>query len=271
MQPKEGQEMGERLKGKVAIVTGAGCVGQGWGNGNATAVLFAREGAKILAVDINLAAAEETKAIIDREGGESMACCADVSKSEDVRAFVARCIEAYGRIDILHNNVGIGILGGPVELSEEEWDRVNDVNAKSVFLTCKYVLPYMEKQGGGAIVNVSSLASICDNGTPYIAYSASKAAVNQMTQSIAMQYAKKNIRVNCILPGYMDTPMTYGLKDVYGDVEAMKRMRMSRVPLGRLGEGWDTAYAALFLVSDEAKFITGAQLVVDGGQSCCSP
>jgi NAD(P)-dependent dehydrogenase (short-subunit alcohol dehydrogenase family) len=261
-----------RLKDKVAIVVGAGSCGPGWGNGKATAVLFARQGARVFAVDINLAAAEETKAIIDQEGGECTAHRADVSKSAEVEAFVKRCVEVYGRIDILHNNVGIGALGGPVELSEEDWDRVHGANIKGIFLACKYVLPHMEEQGGGAIVNISSMASIRDNGTGYIAYSTSKAAVNQLTQSVAMQYAKKNIRVNCIIPGYMDTPMTHALVDFYGgDLEKMRQIRRGRVPLGRLGEGWDTAYAALFLASDEAKFITGTQLIVDGGQSCVSP
>ena len=264
--------MRDRLKDKVAIVVGAGSVGPGWGNGKATAVVFAREGAKVFAVDVNLAEAEETKGIIDQEGGECTAHKADVSNAAEVEAFVKRCMEIYGRIDILHNNVGIGVLGGPVELSEEDWDRVHAVNLKGIFLTCKYVLPHMEAQGGGAIVNISSLASIRDNGTGYIAYSTSKAGVNQLTQSVAMQYAKKNIRVNCIVPGYMDTPMTHSLVEFYGgDLEKMREIRRSRVPLGRLGEGWDTAYAALFLASDEAKFITGTQLIVDGGQSCISP
>jgi len=263
--------MGERLKDKVAPVVGAGSIGPGWGNGKATAVLFAREGAKVFAVDINLSAVEESKAIIDKEGGECTAHQADVSKSKEVGNFVKRCLEIYGKIDILHNNVGIGVLGGPIETSEEDWDRVIAVNLKGIFLTCKYVLPYMERQGGGAIINISSLASIRDNGNAYVSYSASKAAVNQLTQSVAMQYAKKNIRVNCILPGYIDTPMTHGLKALYGGLEKMKEIRISRIPLRRLGEAWDTAYAALFLASDEAKFITGIQLIVDGGQSCFSP
>ena len=264
--------MGERLKDKVAIVVGAGSIGPGWGNGKATAVLFAREGAKVFAVDINLTAAEETKAIIDREGGTCVVYRADVSKSAEVESFVKRCVEIYGRIDILHNNVGIGVLGGPVELSEKDWDHVYGANIKGIFLTCKYVLPHMERQGGGSIVNISSMASIRDNGIGYLAYSTSKAAVNQLTQSVAIQYAKKNIRVNCIIPGYMDTPMTHALVRFYGgDLENMRKIRSERVPLGRLGEGWDTAYAALFLASDEAKFITGTQLIVDGGQSCVCP
>lgn len=264
--------MGERLNNKVAIVIGAGSSGPGWGNGKATAVLFAREGAKVFAVDINPDAAEETKVIIAGEGCECTAHKADVSKIAEVEALVRRCIEVYGRVDVLHNNVGIGILGGAVELSEADWDRVYGANLKSVFFTCKYVLPHMVDQGGGAIVNISSMASIRDNGTGYIAYSTSKAALNQLTQSVAMQYAKHNIRVNCIIPGYMDTPMTHGLAEFYGgDVENMRQIRKKLVPLGRLGEGWDTAHAALFLASDEAKFITGTQLIVDGGQSCVSP
>ena len=263
--------MGERLKGKVAIVTGAGSVGPGWGNGKATAVLFAREGAKVFAVDMNLAAVEETKGIIDQEGGECTVDKADVSKSDEVKAMVERCIETYGRIDILHNNVGIVVVGGPVETSEETWDRVNAVNLKSMFLTCKYVLPYMEKQGGGAIVNISSIAAIRYTGIPYVTYYATKAGILQMTQGIALQYAEKNIRANAILPGLMNTPMIREpLKEAYadGDVEKMIEIRNNQCPMKRMGDAWDVAYAALFLASDEAKYITGTQLVVDGGITC---
>ena len=152
--------MGERLKNKVAIITGAGSVGPGWGNGKATSVLFAREGAKIYAVDINLKAAEETKAIIDQEGGVCTVQKMDVSRSDEVKSMVDQCVETYGTIDILHNNVGIVVAGGPVETSEETWDRVMAINLKSMFLTCKYVLPHMEKQGGGVIINISSIAAI---------------------------------------------------------------------------------------------------------------
>lgn len=263
--------MGERLKDKVAIVTGAGSVGPGWGNGKATAVLFAREGAKVFAVDMNLAAVEETKGIIDQEGGECTVDKADVSKSTEVKAMVERCIETYGRIDILHNNVGIVVVGGPVETSEETWDRVNAVNLKSMFLTCKYVLPYMEKQGGGAIVNISSIAAIRYTGIPYVTYYATKAGILQMTQGIALQYAEKNIRANAILPGLMNTPMIREpLKEAYadGDVEKMIEIRNNQCPMKRMGDAWDVAYAALFLASDEAKYITGTQLVVDGGITC---
>ena len=263
--------MGERLKDKVAIVTGAGSVGPGWGNGKATAVLFAREGARVLGVDISLAAVEETKGIIDQEGGDCTVHEADVSKSDEVKATVQRCIQTYGRIDILHNNVGIVVVGGPVETSEETWDRVHAVNLKSMFLTCKYVLPHMERQGGGAIVNISSIAAIRYTGIPYLTYYTTKAGILQLTQSIALEYAEKNIRANAILPGLMNTPMIVEpLKEAYGggDVEKMIEIRNNQCPTKKMGDAWDVAYAALFLASDEAKYITGTQLVVDGGITC---
>jgi len=258
--------MGDRLNGKVAIVTGAGSIGPGIGNGKASAIVYAREGARVMAVDINLKAAEETANIISEEGGECIASRADVTKSSDCRAMVERCILTFGRVDILHNNVGIVELGGPVEAAEESWDRVMDVNLKSIFLTCKYVLPYMEKQGCGSIVNISSIAAL---GPPYpaVSYTASKAGIIALSRDIAIQYAPKGIRVNAILPGYMNTPMvvasvvqTYG-----GNLEEMIRKRDALCPTGKQGEAWDVAYAALFLASDEAKYITGTTLVVDGG------
>ncbi len=263
--------MGERLKDKMAIVTGAGSVGPGWGNGKATAVLFAREGASVLGVDISLAAVEETKGIIDQEGGDCTVHEADVSKSDEVKAMVERCIQTYGRIDILHNNVGIIVVGGPVETSEETWDRVNAVNLKSMFLTCKYVLPHMERQGGGAIVNISSITAIRYTGIPYVTYYTTKAGILQLTQSIALEYAERNIRANAILPGLMNTPMIVEpLKEAYGDgdVEKMIEIRNNQCPTKKMGDAWDVAYAALFLASDEAKYITGTQLVVDGGITC---
>lgn len=263
--------MGDRLKNKVAIVTGAGSVGPGWGNGKATAVLFAREGAKVWAVDISLAAVEETKAIIEREGGICSIMRMDVSKSEEVKAMVDQCLKTYGRIDILHNNVGIVVVGGPVEIDEATWDRVMEVNLKSMFLTCKYVLPQMEKQGGGVITNISSIAGIRYTGVPYVTYSTTKAGILGFTQSIALQYAAKNIRANSILPGLMNTPMIVEpLKGVYGggDVQRMIEVRNQQCPTKKMGEAWDVAYAALFLASDEAKYVTGAQIVVDGGITC---
>jgi len=263
--------MGDRMKNKVAIVTGAGSVGPGWGNGKATAVLFAREGAKVFAVDVNLKAAEETKSIIEKEGGICTIQKADVTKANEVKAVVDQCIKTYGRIDILHNNVGIVVVGGPVETGEETWDRVMAVNLKSIFLTCKYVIPHMERQGGGVITNISSIAAIRYTGVPYITYYASKAGILGLTQGIALQYADKNIRANAILPGLMNTPMIREpLKDAYaaGDVEKMIEIRNQQCPTGKMGDAWDVAHAALFLASDDAKYITGAQIVVDGGITC---
>ncbi|MEO3429231.1 glucose 1-dehydrogenase [Pelagibius sp. CAU 1746] len=257
-----------RLEGKVAVIVGAGSSGPGWGNGKAAAVLFAREGAKVFCVDINAAAAEETAEIIRGEGGAAEACRADGADAGDAEAMVARCLEVFGRIDVLDNNVGILEVGGPVETSEESWDRVLDVNLKSMFLACKHVIPVMLRQGGGAIVNIGSIAGIRDTGVPYISYSTSKGAVVPFTRSIAMQYAGQGIRANAVLPGLMNTPMIVEpLKEAYaqGDVEEMIRRRDAQCPMGRMGDAWDVAYAALFLASDEAKYVTAAELVVDGG------
>ncbi len=262
---------GDRLQNKVVLVTGAGSAGPGWGNGKATATLFAREGAQVFAVDLNPEAVEETREIIEAEGGHCTAHQADVSKADQVELMVHHCVETYGRLDVLHNNVGIVAVGGPVEVSEEEWDRILETNLKSMFLTCKYALPVMERQLQGAIVNISSTSSIRYSGYPSVAYNASKGAVNQLTQNIAVQYADKGIRANCVLPGLMNTPMIVKpLKDAYGagGVEEMILKRDSLVPMGKMGDAWDVAYAALFLASDEARYITGACLVVDGGLTC---
>lgn len=263
--------MGNRLQDKVALVIGAGSIGPGWGNGKAAAVLFAREGAKVFAVDINEAAAAETCSIIEEEGGTAIPWTADASRSDQVEALVQACIDEFARIDVLQNNVGIVSLGGPVELDEAEWDRVLDINLKSFYLTCKYVLPHMERQGAGSIVNISSVTSIRWLGIPYLTYSATKAAINQLTQAVALQYAPKGIRCNAVLPGLMATPMTrIGLPGAYaeGDSEQMDEIRAAQCPTGRMGDAWDVAYASLFLASDEARYITGHPLVVDGGLTC---
>lgn len=262
--------MDQRLGGKVAIVTGAGQTpGDTIGNGRAIALLFARAGAKVLLVDICLNSARETQEMIAKEGGDAFALAADVSKSDDCRRIAAECSERYGRIDILINNVGTGGEElGPVQLKEENWDRIYNVNVKSMYLTCKHVIPHMERQQGGCIINISSIASVC--ASPMLAYKTSKSAVNSLTHSIAITYAPKGIRVNCIMPGYMNTPMAIeGISRLLGiQKEDIIKQRNSRIPLaGGMGSGWDTAYAALFLASDEAKFITGALLPVDGGQS----
>ncbi len=260
--------MGERLKGKVALVTGIGSAGPGWGNGKATATLFAREGASVFGCDLRLAAAEETKEIITSEGGTCTVSQVDVSHSDQVEAMVQQCIETYGTVDILLNNVGIVEVGGPVELSEESWDRIMAVNVKSVFLTCKYCLPIMEKNGYGAIVNISSIGALRFTGYPSCAYNASKGAINALTQNVAIQYAAKGIRANCVLPGLMNTPMIQEpLKKTYadGDIDRMIDIRNQQCPTGKMGDGWDVAHAALFLASAEAKYINGENLVVDGG------
>jgi NAD(P)-dependent dehydrogenase (short-subunit alcohol dehydrogenase family) len=265
--------MAGRLEGKVAIVTGAGSSGPGWGNGKATAAVFAREGAKVFAVDLKRAAAEETKSVIEGEGGTCAVHAGDMSKAADVQAMVEACLSTFGRADILHNNVGIVAIGGPVEQSEADWDRVIDVNLKSMFLTCKQVLPVMvrqfEKDGrGGAIVNIGSIAGIRWLGVPYISYHASKGAVSQFSKAVAMEYAAKGIRCNTILPGLMNTPMIVEpLANAYGKggVATMIEKRNAQCPTGKMGDAWDVAYAALFLASDEAKYITGVDLPVDGG------
>ena len=262
--------MGHRLENKVAIVTGAGQTpGDTVGNGRAISILFAREGARVLLVDRNIASARETQAIIEKEGGTAFAFEADITRASDCQRMADTCAERYGHIDILVNNVGTGGRDGtPVQVTEETWQRIFDVNLKSMYLTCKYVLPYMEERESGAIVNISSIAAVC--ATPMLAYKTSKAGVNAFTHTIAMQYAKKGIRVNTIMPGLMNTPMA-----IEGISKAMKidkneliERRSKAVPLkGGMGDGWDTAYGALFLASDEAKFITGAALPIDGGQS----
>ncbi|WP_262331565.1 SDR family NAD(P)-dependent oxidoreductase [Bosea sp. BH3] len=257
---------GPRLNGKVAIVFGAGSIGEGWGNGKAAAAAYARAGARVVAVDLNAAAAEATRDIILSEGHEAIAVAADTTSLADVERSVEAARSAFGRIDILHNNVGITSQGGPVETGEDVWDRVMTVNVKSMFLTCKAVLPLMEQQGAGAIINIGALGGVRWTGYAYCAYAASKGAVNSFTQSIALQYAGKGIRANCILPGVMDTPHIYKqISGFYQDNDAMVAARHKMSPTGRMGDGWDVAHAAVFLASDEAKYINGVELFVDGG------
>jgi NAD(P)-dependent dehydrogenase (short-subunit alcohol dehydrogenase family) len=262
------QTMPGRLQDKIAMVFGAGA-SEGMGNGKATAIAYAREGAKVVAIDLDLAAAEATRDAIGGEGGEAMALAADVIDSAAVAATVEATMRRYGRIDILHNNVGINEKGGPVELEEEVWDRVMDVNVKSMFLTCKHVLPVMEAQESGAIINISSIAGIRGTGQNFVSYAASKAAVNHFTRAVAMQYAAKNIRANVILPGLMDTPRIYRhMIAHFSSVEEMRRKRAEAVPMKRMGDAWDIAWASVFLASDEARYITGVELCVDGGITC---
>ena len=262
--------MAGRLEDKVALVVGAGSVGPGWGNGKAAAVLFAREGARVVCADVNLAAAEETAATITAEGGHAVAVRADVSSHDDIRRMVQACVDAYARVDVLDYNVGLAQVGGVVELPEADWDRVMDINLKGCYLTMKHVIPLMEAQGAGSIINISSIAGIRHTGVPYTTYYASKAGMIQLSKAVAVDYAARNIRVNTVLPGLMKTPMvetSAGLAAEYadGDVEAMWKARASQCPMGRMGDAWDVAYACLFLASDESRYVTGLELVVDGG------
>jgi NAD(P)-dependent dehydrogenase (short-subunit alcohol dehydrogenase family) len=259
-----------RLKDKVAVVVGAGQTpGDTIGNGRATAILFAREGARVVLVDYNLKSALETQALIEAEGGTCFSVEADVTRADDCAGFVRAAVEAYGHIDVLHNNVGIG--GGDDEIlsmTEESWDRIMTVNLKGMFLSSRSVLPLMREQRSGSIINISSIAAVCS--TTIVAYKTSKAGVNALTHQIALENAKYNIRANAILPGLMNTPMAIeGISKSRGvPKEDLIRQRDASVPLGgKMGTAWDVAYAALFLASDEAKFITGVMLPVDGGQS----
>jgi NAD(P)-dependent dehydrogenase (short-subunit alcohol dehydrogenase family) len=261
--------MAKRLENKVALVTGAGSIGPGWGNGKATAVLFAREGARVFAVDIKLAAAVETRGIIEGEGGVCRAHEADVARADKVEAMVDACLGAFGRIDVLINNVGIARTGGIVTTEEADWDEVCDVNQKSVYLVCKYVVPHMERQGGGAIVNIASIAAHRWTGISYASYYATKGAVVSLSRAIALELAKKGIRCNSVSPGLMNTPMVHhGLTGAYGeegDIENLIRVRDAQCPMGHMGDAWDTAHACLYLASDEARYVTAHDLVVDGG------
>lgn len=258
-----------RLHNKVALVVGAGSSGPGWGNGKTAAVLFAREGALVAAVDISRTAAEETCALIEGERGRSMILVADATDATDVKRVVGAAMERFGRIDVLHNNVGATIIGDPIDMSEADWQRSIDINLTSAFLTCKNVLPLMLRQGSGAIVNVSSLASIQVNAYPYFGYLTAKAGLNQFTRAIAVRYASSGIRANAVLPGVIDTPLVeQQLGGQFADAGEMRQKRNAASPMGRMGDAWDVAYASLFLASDEAKYITGVCLPVDGGKSC---
>jgi NAD(P)-dependent dehydrogenase (short-subunit alcohol dehydrogenase family) len=259
-----------RLEGKVAIVTGAGCIGPGWGNGRAVAVRFAQEGARIFAVDRHAEAMTETLALIEAEGGEVQSHVCDVTSDADVASMVAACLERFGRVDVLVNNVGGSAKGGVVEMSESVWDQQLDLNLKSVFLTCKHTMPAMLAQGGGSIVNTASASGVRWTGAAQIAYSCAKAAVLQFSRAAAVEYAGRGIRVNTVVPGQLHTPLVDSRlagQRAGGDLQALLAQRQARIPLGFMGDGRDTANAALFLASDEARFVTGADIVVDGGMT----
>jgi len=260
--------MDQRLQGRVALVFGAGSVGSGWGNGKASAVAYARAGAEVVCVDWNPDAAGETVQLIRDEKGSAQAVACDITKEDQVASVVERCLAQLGRVDILHNNVGHAKIGGPVDFPEAEWQRQLDLNVTGVFLACKHVLPVMLKAGRGVITNISSVAGWRYTGYDYPSYYASKGAINQFTVGLALQYAKQGIRANAIMPGLMDTPHIYQhIAEAYGSREEMVQKRHDLCPTGRMGTGWDIAHAAVFLATDEAQYITGVCLPVDGGLS----
>lgn len=259
-----------RFRDKVAIVTGAGCVAAGWGNGRAIAVRLAEEGAWVLAVDRDPMRLEETISLAGpaRERIATYAC--DVTRQDEVAAMAAACEARFGTIDILVNNVGGSAAGGPVEMSEEVWDSQVDFNLKSVFLTCKHVLPTMIAKRSGAIVNIASTSGLRWTGSAQVAYAATKAGVIQLSRVVAVQHAPLGIRVNTVVPGQLHTPMVesrLAKQRSGGDVDALLAQRQKRIPLGFMGDGRDTAAAVLFLASDDARFITGTEVVVDGGMT----
>src|SRR5881394_2905321 len=256
--------MSGRLEGKVAIVAGAGASGDVIGNGQATAILFAREGAKVICADLFEERALATVGTITREGGQSFAVRADVSKAADCQAMVRAALERFGRLDILHNNVGISVRADVLEVTEEQWDRVMAINVKSIVLAAKYAIPEMVKAGGGSIINVASIAGLRANqSTPY---STSKAAVIGITRSMAGDHGRQGIRVNCIVPGLIYGPMVAPRMDA-----ALRETRKQASALGTEGTGWDIGWAAVFFASDESRWITGVALPVDAGLLVMSP
>ncbi|SHH10706.1 SDR family NAD(P)-dependent oxidoreductase [Pollutimonas bauzanensis] len=256
-----------RLNGKVAIVTGCGTIGDGWGNGKAAAAVLARQGASIYGCDLSIEAAQQSAKVISDEGGKIHVRQCDVTDSRQVAALVKACMDAYGRIDILVNNVGRSEPGDPVTMSEETWNDQLQVNLTSSFLCCKHVIPLMQAAGGGSIINISSIAGLRYAGKPQVGYAAAKAALMQMTATTAVIYAKDGIRLNSVVPGLMFTPLVERLATKYagGDFEGFVAHRHNQVPTGKMGDSWDVANAVAFLASDESKYITGQQLIVDGG------
>jgi NAD(P)-dependent dehydrogenase (short-subunit alcohol dehydrogenase family) len=262
--------MTKRLESRICIVVGGGQTpGLTLGNGKATALRFAQEGATVVVADRHLDAAHDTVQAIEAAGGTALAQRADVTDDTSVRQLVQLCLQRYGRLDVLHNNVGVSSEGGDTaidDMTSDVFDRIHAVNLRGMAMTCKYALEVMVRQGNGVIVNVGSIAAF--NVHPTLAYKTSKAGVSALTQHIAVKYAKLGIRANCILPGSMATPMAVdGAARRKGlDRDALSVQRDSKVPLrGKQGSAWDVANAALFLASDEANFITGINLPVDGG------
>lgn len=256
------------LTGKVALVTGLGqSEGEGWGIGAACAFQLAKQGAKIFGGNRTLKSAEFTRDRIREAGGVCDVVATDVTDSSSVKHLVESCMEKHGRIDILLNNVGRSEPGCPATMTEAVWDSQMDINLKSVYLTCHLVLPIMEAQGSGSIVSISSIAGLRYIGKAQIAYNTTKAALLQFSKATAVIYARRGVRLNCVVPGLMETPYTFQMAARYadGDYEKFKAQRDRQVPMGRMGDAWDVANTALFLASHEARYVTGQEIVVDGG------
>lgn len=280
VEPNENTPSRNRVAGKVVIVSGAGSVGEGWGNGKAAAYVYGKEGARVLCVDFRDDAAEETAALIRDAGGEALAYQADVTDERLVEAMVKRCMAEWDGVDILHNNVGGQGTGRSLEsITVDDWNATFARNVTSAMLTCRAVAPVMEQGGGGAIVNIASIAGIRHLNVPTAVYSATKGAMIQFTRNIAIEHARKGVRANCVLPGYIDTPFIRRIVDGkpsytykgYETAEEYCAARDAVIPSGRMGTGFDVAYASLFLASDEASHITGIELTVDGGVTATCP
>lgn len=256
--------MSGRVQGKRVAVIGAGSVGPGWGNGKAAAVLYAREGASVLCVDLNPEAAEETVQLIREEGGDAQLHVADMTRAEEAQGTVDKARDCLGGLDILHFNVGISTRGGIESTGFDEWQKVFSVNLDAAFHTTKAALPLLE-EGGGSIVYISTLAAKLNGPYPYVGYEVSKEALCRLSRSVAIEYAARGVRANTVVPGMIDTPHVSSLIAPDQDAELVRESRAAQVPMKRQGSGWDVAEAALFLASDAAGFITGVDLRVDGG------
>jgi NAD(P)-dependent dehydrogenase (short-subunit alcohol dehydrogenase family) len=269
-----------RLDGKVAIVVGGGSILPGWGNGKAAAVLYAVEGAKVLVVDNQEKLAQETVEIISAAGGTAVAAAGSAVVEADVARIVKKCLDTWGRVDVLHNNVGGQGTGRSLaNITLDDWNEMMALNITSAMLSCREVVPHMVKQGGGSIINIASIGGIRHLNTPMAVYAAGKSGLIGFTQNIALHHAKDQVRANCVLPGYIDTPFirrpvkgepSYAAKG-FKTGEEYSAARNKVIPMGRMGTGWDVAYASLFLASDEAAYVTGTTLVVDGGVTATCP
>lgn len=259
--------------GKIAVVAGCGSIGPGWGIGKAVAALLARQGAQVVGGDLRMEAAEETRAAIASRGGKCEALELDVTDADSVRTFAEKVVARFGRIDVLINNVGQSEPGGPVDLAPDVWQRQLAVNVTGAYLLCRAFLPNMLAGGRGAIVNVSSVAATRYIGKPQIGYAAAKAALQQFSKTAAVMCARQGVRINCVVPGLIDTPLMARLAQKYagGRLEEFADRRRAQTPMGRMGSAWEVAHAALFLASDEARYITATELVVDGGFTAWTP